>query len=135
MATTIEQQKLVHNFCKKYKALPLLPLGKKQSLTSQDTPAKGTIWICRTHFVAPADTSIRDRLCDICDAFKSPSHGCIRPKDVSLEDVGVEFIGPRYDVPKDAPEPDLEEHERMFALEKDCQNNMTVLYVHGGGFW
>jgi hypothetical protein len=49
-------------------------------------------------------------------------------------DVGVEFIGERTGdtVASDAP-PDISEEDKLRALEKECSNDMTILYIHGGG--
>ena len=83
---------------------------------------------------APPETDLRDILYHVCSQIKGPEHIITPPEEVSLQDVGVEFIGRRLNVASDAPEPSIPEHEKLKALEEGCESDMTILYLHGGGF-
>ena len=134
MATIEEQKKLVKTFCSKYKALPLLPLSKWHLDASRDAPARGGIWISRMSFPAPPEADLRDSLYRVCEWLKSAVHTIPPPDEVPLKDVGVEFVGRRLGVETNAPEPSIPEHEKLKALEGECESDMTILYVHGGSF-
>jgi hypothetical protein len=133
MASIDEQKKLVKLTCRKFRSLPWVPLAQKQRETSHDAPARGGVWISRTAFPTPASTSLRNALYSVINHLKSDYHRITPAEDTPLIDVGVEFIGIRSGVPNDAPEPAIAEEEKLQALEKECENDMTILYIHGGG--
>ena len=132
---TIEgQKKLVKTFCTAYKALPLVPLSKRHEDASHDAPARGGIWISRTSFPAPPENDLRNLLYHACNQLKTPEQTITPSEEVPLMDVGVEFIGHRSGVEPLTPEPSIPEHDKLKALEKECESDMTILYLHGGGF-
>ncbi|KAF4631618.1 hypothetical protein G7Y89_g6505 [Cudoniella acicularis] len=106
-----------------------------QKETSRDTLAKGPVWISRAIFPAPPESDLRDSLYFICDQLKNP-HQTITPKyEVPLLDVRLEFVGSRSGVPANATEPDMSELEKLERLEKECESDLTILYIHGGALY
>lgn len=84
-------------------------------------------------FSAPTDTGLRDALYRVCERLKDVGQSFALASDIPLEDVGVEFIGSRSGVDGKATEPDISEQEKLESLQRECQSNMTILYIHGGG--
>lgn len=133
MATADEQRKLVETLCRSYLSVPWGPISRMQRESSGDAPARGSVWISRMTFSAPTDTSLRDALYRICERLKDDGQSFALAPDLPLEDVGMEFIGSRSGVDGKATEPDISEQEKLKSLERECQSNMTILYIHGGG--
>lgn len=84
-------------------------------------------------FPAPKDVGLRDALYRVCEQLKAPDQSFPPPLEVPLEDVGVEFIGRRSGVKGKATEPDISEQDKLKALESECESDITILYIHGGG--
>ena len=133
MSTIAEQRKLVKATCQKYRSLPWIPLAQKQRETSYDAPARGGFWISRVNFPATPSTSLRDALYEVIHSLKLDHHRVTPAEQTPILDVGVEFIGTRSGVANDVPEPEISEYEKLKALEKECESDMTILYIHGGG--
>jgi hypothetical protein len=133
MNTVEEQKKIVKRTCQKYQSLPWVPLAQKQRESSRYIPARGPVWISRVTFPAPSNTSLRDALYSVIEVLKEDCHRITPAEETPLLDVGVEFIGVRRGVANDEFEPDISELEKLQALEKECTNDMTILYIHGGG--
>ncbi|KAB8208826.1 Alpha/Beta hydrolase protein [Aspergillus parasiticus] len=131
MSSIDQQKKLVKRICQKYQNSPWLPLSQLQKTTSLDTPARGGVWISRTSFSAPTNPAIRDVLYTVMHRLKKEYHRISPAEETPVIDVGVEFIGPRSQVPDDAPEPDLLEEEKLRALLQECHSGMIILYAHG----
>ncbi|GAB1205001.1 hypothetical protein APSETT445_003667 [Aspergillus pseudonomiae] len=132
MASIDDQKKLVKRICQKYQNSPWLPLSQLQKATSLDTPARGGIWISRTTFSAPSNQAIRNALFSVIHRLKKEYHHISPEEETPIADVGVEFIGPRSQVPDDAPEPDIPEEDKLRALLQECDSRLTILYAHGG---
>ncbi|MCJ1247620.1 hypothetical protein MMC30_004835 [Trapelia coarctata] len=135
MATTAEQKQMVQALCNEYLSIPDMPLAQKQRETARDVPAKGNIWISRTKFPAPMEADLRDVLYEVCERLKAPDQNIALPQDVPLRDVGVEFIGHRPDANGNTLEPDIPEKDKLMFLQRDCESDMTILYVPGGGLF
>ncbi|KAK6827039.1 hypothetical protein RU639_004699 [Aspergillus parasiticus] len=131
MSSIDQQKKLVKRICQKYQNSPWLPLSQLQKTTSLDTPARGGVWISRTSFSAPTNPAIRDVLYTVMHRLKKEYHRISPAEETPVIDVGVEFIGPRSQVPDDAPEPDLLEEEKLRALLQECHSGMIILYAYG----
>ena len=132
MATVDEQKKLVETLCRKYLSVPWQPISQMQRESSRDTPARGSVWISRMVFPAPADTALRDALYRVCERLRDPGQSFASPAEVPLKEVGVEFIGSRAGVENGATEPNISEQDKLQCLEGECKSDMTILYIHGG---
>lgn len=135
MATVDEQKKLVAAVRRKFLSGSWVPISQIQHATSQstsDAPARGDVWISRMSFMAPKDTGLRDALYRVCEQLRSPDQRFLPASEVPLNDVGVEFIGCRSRVGGKATEQDIPEQDKLKALERECGNDMTVLFIHGG---
>ena len=108
-------------------------MSQWQANSPVDAPARGGIWISRTKFRAPVETHLRDALYHVCERLKIANQDITPPQEVPLIDVGVEFIGRRFGVEFNAPEPRISELDKLKALESEWKGDMTILYVHGGG--
>lgn len=133
MTTIGEQKRVVRTVCQKYQSIPWVPLAKNQRKTSRDAPARGGVWISRSSFPAPPETTLRDALYTVCERLKAPHQTIIAATEVPLLDVALEFVGNRAGVPSDAAEPDIPEPSKLKLLESECESDMTILYMHGGG--
>ena len=105
---------------------PLNPLT-----TLQQEEVFGSAGCALRHLRIP--TGLRDALYQVYEQLKSPDQSFPPPSEVPLKDVGVEFIGCRSGVDGKAIEPDIPEHEKLKALENECGNEITILYIHGVG--
>ncbi|KJK60588.1 hypothetical protein P875_00053174 [Aspergillus parasiticus SU-1] len=135
MSSIDQQKKLVKRICQKYQNSPWLPLSQLQKATSLDTPARGGVWISSTSFSAPTNPAIRDVLYTVMHRLKKEYHRISPAEETPVIDVGVELIGPRSQVPDDAPELDLLEEEKLRALLQECHSGMIILYAHDGGLY
>ncbi|EIT79038.1 hypothetical protein AO1008_03329 [Aspergillus oryzae 100-8] len=139
MSSIDQQKKLNKRICQKYQNSPWPSLAQLQKATSLDTPtpapARGGVWIARTSFSAPTNPAIRDVLYTVIHRLKKEYHRISPVEETPVIDVGVEFIGPRSQVPDDAPEPDIPEEEKLRALLQECNSELTILYAHGGGLY
>ncbi|KOC12618.1 hypothetical protein AFLA70_150g002281 [Aspergillus flavus AF70] len=137
MSSIDQQKKLIKRICQKYQNSPWPSLAQLQKATSLDTPApaRGGVWIARTSFSAPTNPAIRDVLYTVIHRLKKEYHRISPVEETPVIDVGVEFIGPRSQVPDDAPEPDIPEEEKLRALLQECNSELTILYAHGGGLY
>ena len=133
MSTANEQRQLVRNLCREWPKGLWLPVGQLQRKTAYDKPAHGPVWISRTRFPAPAEPALQDALYEVCERLRGPDHIITSKEKVPLQDVGVEFIGARKSANENASEPSMPEGEKLKRLQDDCENDMTILYVHGGG--
>ncbi|KAL4941422.1 hypothetical protein BDV06DRAFT_194451 [Aspergillus oleicola] len=135
MASIDEQKKLVKRVCQKYQKAPWTPIAQLQKATSLDVPARGGVWVSRTSFPAPASPAIRSLLYAVIDRLKKDYHRITPAEETPVVDIPVEFVGSRSNVPEDAPEPNISEEEKLHALLQECDDDMTILYMHGGGFY
>lgn len=83
--------------------------------------------------MAPPELDLRDALYRIIAHLSRPEHMVTPASSTPVQDVPVEFVGIRNAVPNDAPEPNIPEHDKLAALQSECQGDMTILFVHGGG--
>lgn len=111
---------------------PLPSLSVWQRITMKDRPVVGPIWVSRVSF-PPAEDALRNQLMTAirnisCDGWKM-----ITPP--SLDQVQAEWTGYRRGVGPTSPEPSLPESTKFHNLMKNVTSNVTMLYVHGGGYW
>ena len=134
MLTVEEQRTLVRERCMSWKARPDVPLSTLQLQYPKEAPARGPIWISRTYFPAPSDSSIRDALQCTFDRLASCDQQHLSAKDTTLEDVRVEWIGRRLNNECNVSESNMSERQKYTALAHACEKDKTILYVHGGAF-
>ncbi|KAL2822227.1 Alpha/Beta hydrolase protein [Aspergillus cavernicola] len=136
MSSIDDQKELVIRLCQKYRKLPWLPIAQLQKATSLDVPARGGVWISKAGFPAPTSPAIRDALYTVINRLKKDYHRATPAEETPVVDVGVEFIGPRSQLPADAPEPNIgTEEAKLHALLQECDGDLTILYAHGGGLY
>ncbi|PQE06947.1 hypothetical protein CJF32_00009234 [Rutstroemia sp. NJR-2017a WRK4] len=135
MTTIEEQRKIVDATCKKYRSLPWAPLSQMQKASSRDRPAKGPVWISRVVFPTPPENDLRDALYHVCEHLKEPHHNITPAIETPLLDVRLEFVGNRAGADAKAAEPDIPEVDKLKALENECENDFTILFLHGGGLY
>lgn len=133
MTSHAQQEKIVKRACADYLNKPDIALADKQHLTTRDAPARGPVWISRTSFKAPCELDIRDALHRACTTSGNPSQEIPPSSQIPLKDVGVEFIGIRKGVDPSTPEPTMLEGRKLEMLQDSCENDFTILYLHGGG--
>lgn len=133
MSTKEQQQAIIKATCEAIRARPWRSLLATQIATSKDRPARGCVWISRTKFEAPPELDLRDALYKIIAQLSRPEHKVTPASSTPVQHVPVEFLGFRSGVSNDAPEPNIPEREKLVALESECQSDMTILFVHGGG--
>lgn len=111
---------------------PLPSLSVWQLQSTKEHPADGPVWVSRVIFPPPVD-AVRQALykgietlsSDGSETFTSPS----------LIPVKAEWTGYRKGVSLTSPEPDIPEPQKYQNLMKEVTSNVTILYVHGGGYW
>ena len=141
MTTVDEPKKLIEALCRKYRSIPWIPISQMQRESSRDddnaAPARGGVWISKMMFRAPEDNDgLREALDRVCEELdkKAPDRSFAPELQVPLNDVGVEFIGRRSGALQDqAAERQRTEEDKLKALESECESDMTILYIHGGG--
>ena len=132
MATAEEQKAVVKQVVRKFLSTVWPTISVIHEETTRDAPARGPVWISRTSFRAPSNKSLEDAVYGAIERLAADHQDTSTAKNIALGDVGVEFVGSRPGVARDAPEPDISEHKKLQALEKACSKDMTILYVHGG---
>lgn len=133
MTLRAQQEELVRRVCTEYLNIPDIPLAKKQRSTTGDAPAKGPVWISRTTFRAPPEQDLKDALHQVCTRLSSRDQDIPEPHLIPTREVGVEFIGIRDGLGAPAPEPQIPEERKLELLQETCENDFTILYLHGGG--
>ncbi|KAL4962914.1 Alpha/Beta hydrolase protein [Aspergillus stella-maris] len=73
--------------------------------------------IVRSNFPAPSSPAIRDVLYTVINRLKKDHHRVISADEIPIQD------------------PDAIEEEKIRALLKGCNPNLTILYAHGGGLY
>ena len=111
---------------------PLPSLSVWQLQSTRERSIVGPIWIRRVTFPAPEGairevlfSSIRTLSGDGLETFAMPS----------LMPVKAEWTGYRKNACATSPEPEVPESREYQNLVNDVSSNITILYVHGGGYW
>lgn len=110
--------------------LPSLSIWQLQS--AKDRPADGPVWASRVTF-PPPENAIRQALLNGIEALSSDGLGTFTSP--SLVQVKAEWTGYRKGVSPTSPELDISEPQKYQNLMKEVSSNITLLYVHGGGYW
>lgn len=135
MLGTKEQKILVRKRCVKWKTRPDIPLSALQLQYPKHAPARGLIWISHTCFPPPHDAAgIRNALQHAFERLRSCDQQRLSVRNTQMENVKIEWIGPRLKAESSASEPGMSERQKYKALEHGCEKEKTILYVHGGAF-
>ena len=104
-------------------------LSQLQAISRRNKPAKGPLWVCQTSLPIINDGELRR-------AFLHAVHE-IGGGDATFtlsrtESVAIEWDG--YRRSKENPSPNLSPQAIYNNLHNDMTNNLTILFIHGGGF-
>lgn len=111
---------------------PLPSLSVWQRISIKERPVVGPIWVSRVSF-PPAEDALRDQLMTAIRSISRDGGQTVTPP--SVDQVQAEWTGYRKGVGPAAPEPSLPESTKFENLMKDVTSHVTMLYVHGGGYW
>jgi acetyl esterase/lipase len=109
-----------------------VPISVTQKNSLRDPGVKGKIWVSRYTIPKPEEDDIRQCLFRAFDELKEGDES-VRPPDILP--VEVEWTGYRADAQDLDPEPDIPEAEKYENLMKEVTSDVTILYLHGGGFY
>ena len=104
-------------------------LSERQALSTRDLPFKGPLWISRIAFPVVGDYELR-RI--FLQAVTELGDGAVRFALSDTDSVKAEWNG--YQRSKPRREAKLSEREAYDCLLRDVSSEVTVLYVHGGGY-
>lgn len=110
--------------------LPALSTWQKQS--RRERPASGPVWVSRVSF-STSDDAVRQVLFEGIKNLSSDCSETFTPP--SLMPVKLEWTGYRKDASAQCPEPGVSEAQKFENLMQEVSSNITILYVHGGGYW
>lgn len=111
-------------------------IGRIQGLGNKDPGIKGGIWISKVTIPASSETVTVDAvLRAVRDLDERAEEVEYVPPTLSAADFEAEWTGPRRDVAKDAPRPDISEREQYEKLVEESPSDTTILYFHGGGYF
>ena len=133
MTSLEEQKKIVDAARRKFQARPWAKINTLQLASAKDPPARRGIWISRGHFPAQNENALRNALFSVCQRLQEPCRALQSPHSLSCESVKVEFIGCRPPNKSNNVELKAPEQEKLKLLEQECESDMTILYLHGGG--
>ena len=106
-------------------------ISAQQKALSQDTKARGSVWVSRVRFPPPPEHDVSQVL---IQAIKGLGTGDEKFTAPGLEPVRGEWVGHRKHVDRKSVEPDIREEEKYTALMAEVSTTTTVLFVHGGNF-
>lgn len=111
---------------------PLPPLSVWQLQSTKERPAVGPVWVSRVTF-SPSEDAIRQALfTGIRGLGKGGLQTFTPPR---LAPVRAEWTGYRKGVSATSPEPDITETQKYHNLMEEVSSDVTILFVHGGGYW
>lgn len=133
--TTIEEQRaMVRKVQNQFNARgALLGVRKTQEQISTRAPARGGVWISQDSFrTAEISTNLHDILQQVILDLSTPTVVHL-PMPMADNEVSFEWIGQQKGrIDSQAPLTDDKEiFERLCA---DADNDVTILYAHGGAF-
>ncbi len=125
----------IENAVKKMRAFfaqsPMPSISTLQQHSLRERSVTGPVWISRVILPCPEDTvrtvlyrGIKDLSSDGWETFALPS----------LMPVEVEWTGYKKGLESSELEVSISERSKYLNLMKEVTSNVTLLYVHGGGF-
>lgn len=110
---------------------PMPSISTLQQNSLREKPAPNSAWISRITLPSPEDT-VRTVLFQTIQALSSD--GLVTPELPSLVPIEAEWTGYRGAIIAATSEDPLSEKDNYINLMKEITSNLTLLYVHGGGF-
>jgi acetyl esterase/lipase len=110
-----------------------IPISVTQANSLHDPGVKGKLWVSRYTIPKPAEDDVRDALFRAFDALSEHSEVVAAPDVAPVE---VEWHGNRAGAADTEPEPaDMSEADKYTNLMAEVTSDVTILYLHGGGFY
>ena len=110
---------------------PMPSISTLQQNSLKERPVQGPIWVSRVSLPCPEDAvrtvlfrGIKSLSEDEWEALKLPS----------LVPIEVEWTGYKARVESKLLQGHMSEKDKYLSLMKEVSSNVTLLYVHGGGF-
>ena len=111
---------------------PPSTITSQQAMFLKDPGVKGGMWVSKVAFPPPEDDT-REMLFRVIDGLKSGGEEYDKAR---LQAVEGEWVGRRQRVGPNTPEPkDMSEAEKYKSLVDETENDLTLLYFHGGSYY
>ncbi|KAL4940944.1 hypothetical protein BDV06DRAFT_195586 [Aspergillus oleicola] len=109
-----------------------IPVSKQQKGSMRDPGIKGPLWVSKVTIPKP-EVDVQDAVIKAIEALKVDGGETF---DIpGVKEVEAEWTGYRRGVDKNAPELEIEEGEKFERLKDENDNEMVVLYFHGGAYY
>ncbi|KAL4795549.1 Alpha/Beta hydrolase protein [Aspergillus venezuelensis] len=108
-----------------------IPVSKQQKGSMRDPGIKGPLWVSKITIPQP-EINVQDAVIKAIEALKVGGETFDIP---GVGEVEAEWTGYRRGVDKNAPELEIEESEKYKMLKEENDNEMVVLYFHGGAYY
>ena len=96
----------------------------------RDPGIKGPMWVSKVTLSQP-EFDVRDAVLRAIKDLGTGEESFDAPGVIAVE---AEWTGYRSGVNKSATLPDISEEEKYRELRKDVTSDITILYLHGGGY-
>lgn len=106
------------------------PMIKMQKGSMRDPGIKGPMWVSKVTLPQP-EFDVRDAVVRAIKDLGTGNETFDLPGVIAVE---AEWTGYRSGVDKKATLPDISEEEKYQELRKDVKSDITILYLHGGGY-
>lgn len=106
------------------------PILKTQKGSMRDPGIKGPMWVSKVTLSQP-EFDVRDAVLRAIKDLGTGEESFDAPGVIAVE---AEWTGYRSGVNKSATLPDISEEEKYRELRKDVTSDITILYLHGGGY-
>ena len=110
---------------------PMPSISVLQQTSLRDRPYSQSLWLSHATVPCPED-SIRDLLLHVIDSTSGDGRNIFKPPGIQALD--LEWIGHRKTDSTKINDPPLSEKDKYFCLMQEVTSDVTILYVHGGGF-
>lgn len=105
--------------------------SKLQKNSLKDRGVKGDMWVSKVELPRPRENDVLDSLLKAIDHHKDGDETYDIP---SLDDVGVEWTGYRKGARPSDPQPNISEGEKYAKMMEEVEEDLTILYIHGGAY-
>jgi hypothetical protein len=104
--------------------------SEMQRRSMKDPGIKGRMWVANVTMPKP-ESDILDALLEVIDHLKEGDETFETPE---VLEVTAEWTGYRKGVSKKAPQPQISEQEKYAKMMEEVEEDLTVLYFHGGAY-
>ena len=134
MATIEEQRAQVAAFRAAFLKSATPPIGEVYKQFASRPPVRGPVWIAQDDFRVSNESRVRDSVFDAILFASTEPITLATAADVPVCDVHAEWVGQRQGVERNAKLPsDLSEAQLFERLQAEVENDLTIIYAHGGG--